>query len=74
MTDVGHEALRLLTLDQVSELLGGEGGVSVRTVRRLVHAERRQPGTGLRSVKVGTRVLVAPEDLLAYKQRLRGAA
>ena len=66
MTDVGPEALDLLTVGEVATRLR----VSARTVWRLVDAERKQPGTGLESVKVGALVRVAPEAVIAYKQRL----
>jgi excisionase family DNA binding protein len=70
MTDVGPEALDLLTVDEVAVRLR----CSVRTVRRLVYAERKKPGTGLESVPVGSLVRIPPEAVLAYKDRLRAAA
>jgi excisionase family DNA binding protein len=70
MTDVGPEALDLLTVDEVATRLR----CSVKTVRRLVYAERDAPGTGLESVKLGGLVRVPPEAVLAYKDRLRAAA
>lgn len=76
MTDVGTEALDLLTVKEVAVRLR----LSVKTVRRLIYAERRQPGTGLESVKIGdaasqqAAVRVAPEAVIEYKNRLRAAA
>jgi Helix-turn-helix domain len=77
MTDVGTEALDFLTVKEVAARLR----LSVKTVRRLIYAERRQPGTGLESVKIGDNPLsqqaavrVAPEAVIAYKKRLRDAA
>lgn len=70
MTDAGPEALDLLTVREVAARLR----VSARTVWRLVDAERKQPGTGLESVKVGALVRVAPEAVIAYKDRLRAGA
>jgi excisionase family DNA binding protein len=70
MTDVGPEALDLLTVDEVAVRLR----CSAKTVRRLVYAERAAPGTGLESVKVGVLVRVAPEAVIAYKQRLMAQA
>jgi hypothetical protein len=66
--DVGIEALRLLSIPQVAELLGG---VNERTVWRQIDAARKRPGTGLESVRVGTRVLVPPDALAEYIRRLR---
>ena len=60
--DVGLETLRLLTVPQVAELLG----VSSKTVKRLIYSGQ------LESVKVGVLVRIAPEDLAAYIDRLRG--
>lgn len=62
-TDVGLDALDLLTVPQVADLLG----VSPRTVRRLIYSAE------LKSVKIGTAVRVAPEDLAAYIAGLRQA-
>lgn len=70
MTDVGTEALDLLTVDEVALRLR----ISARTVRRLIYAERRQPGTGIESVKVGELNRVDPEAVIEYKARLRAAA
>jgi excisionase family DNA binding protein len=70
MTDVGPEALDLLTMREVAARLR----VSVKTVERLIRADREEPGTGLESVKIGVSVRVPPEAVVAYKQRLRGAA
>jgi excisionase family DNA binding protein len=67
--DVGLEALDLLTVDDVAKRLR----VSKTTVKRLIYAERKEPGTGLESVKVGDLVRIAPEDLAAYIARLRGS-
>lgn len=63
MTDVGNEALDLLDIGEVATRLR----VSKTTVRRLIHAG------DLESVKIGVRVLVAPEDVIAYKDKLRAA-
>ena len=70
MTDVGPEALDLLTVKEVAQRLR----VSVKTVRRLIDAGRSQPGTGLESVRIGTAVRVPPEAVVAYKKRLRAEA
>lgn len=70
MTDVGAEALDLLTVAEVSARLR----ISPRTVRRLIYAERAEPGTGLESVKIGDLVRVTPEAVVEYKNRLRAAA
>lgn len=70
MTDVGHEALDLLTVDEVAARLR----LSARTIRRLIDAERQAAGTGLEAVKIGTAVRVPPESVIAYKNRLRGLA
>lgn len=70
MTDVGPEALDLLTVAEVAARLR----LGVRTVRRLIDAERRQPGTGLEAVKIGWSVRVPPEAVVAYKDRLRAEA
>lgn len=70
MTDVGPEALDLLTVDEVAERLR----YSVRTVWRLIDNERKHPGTGLESVREGRLVRIAPEAVIAYKNRLRAEA
>lgn len=70
MIDVGIEALDLLTIDEVAARLK----ISPRTVRRLIDAGRKVPGTGLESVKVGALVRVAPEAVVEYKNRLRAEA
>ena len=70
MTDVGPEALDLLTVNEVAARLR----LSARTIWRLIDAERKQPGTGLESVREGRSVRVAPEALIAYKERLRTKA
>jgi excisionase family DNA binding protein len=70
MTDVGPEALDLLTADEVAIRLR----CSARTVRRLVYAERKAPGTGLESVLLGDLVRIPPEAVIAYKERLRATA
>ena len=68
-TDVGPDGLGLLTVDEVAARIR----CSARTVRRLISSERKQPGTGLKSVKIGTAVRIAPEDLTAYIAALRGS-
>lgn len=65
--DVGVEALDLLTVDEVAARLR----CSVRTVRRLVYAERKVPGTGLESVRLGSLVRIQPEAVVAYIAMLR---
>lgn len=70
MTDVGPEALDLLTVDEVAVRLR----VCAKTVRRLIYAERRDPGTGIESVHVGSSVRIAPEAVIEYKNRLRAEA
>lgn len=70
MTDVGPEALDLLTVDEVAAKLR----TCAKTVRRLIDAERRRPGTGLESVRVGRLVRVPPEAVIAYKERLKAEA
>jgi excisionase family DNA binding protein len=70
MEDVGLEALDLLTVEEVAARLR----VSVMTVRRLYYAEDKEPGTGIEAVRVGTRRLIAPEAVIAYKERLRREA
>ncbi len=75
MTDVGPEALDWLTVQEVAERLR----LSVKTIRRLIYAERKAPGTGLESVKVGNPdskqapVRVTPEAVVAYKKRMQDA-
>jgi excisionase family DNA binding protein len=64
MTDVGDEALDLLDIGEVATRLR----VSKSTVRRLIASG------DLESVKIGVRVLVAPEAIIEYKQRLREVA
>ena len=61
--DVGPDALQLLEVPQVADLLG----VSSRTVRRLVYSGK------LSSVKIGKLLRISPEDLAAYIARLRGS-
>jgi hypothetical protein len=70
VTGVGPEALDLLTVREVAVRLS----CSPKTVWRLVWAERDRPGTGLESVKLGSSRKVAPEVVIAYKQRLRDGA
>lgn len=70
MGDVGPETLDLLTVQEVAVRLR----YSVKTVRRLIYAERKVPGTGLEAVKEGSLVRVAPEAVIAYKERLRAEA
>lgn len=70
MEDVGPEALDLLTVEEVAARLK----LSPKTIRRLYYAEDKEPGTGLEAVRVGTRRLIAPEAVVAYKQRLRREA
>jgi excisionase family DNA binding protein len=70
VTDVGNEALDLLTAREVAKRLR----VSERTVKRLIYANRKEPGAGLESVKIGELVRVAPEAVIEYKARLRAAA
>ena len=63
--EVGTEALDLLTYDEVAVKLR----VSVKTVRRLVDSGE------LESLTVGARSRrIAPEAVIEYKTRLRGAA
>lgn len=64
MVDVGPEALDLLEVPDVAARLK----VSEKTVRRLVASGE------LLSVKIGARRLIAPEDVIAYKGKLRGIA
>jgi excisionase family DNA binding protein len=61
VTDVGNEALDLLAVGEVAARLR----VSKTTVRRLIWSGE------LESVKIGARVLVAPEAVIAYKDKLR---
>lgn len=70
MIDVGSEALDLLEVGEVASRLR----LSKATIWRLIYADAKKPGTGLKSVKVGRSRRVAPEDLVAFKDRLRGAA
>lgn len=70
MTEVGLEALDLLTVDDVAARLR----LSSKTIRRLIAAERAAPGTGLEAVKIGSAVRIAPEAVIAYKERLRAEA
>jgi excisionase family DNA binding protein len=60
MTDVGLEALDLLTVSEVAARLR----CSPKNVGRLVAAGE------LTRVKMGALVRITPESLLAYKQRL----
>lgn len=68
MVEVGEEALDLLTVPDVAVRLR----LSKATIWRLIYAEEKEPGTGLESVKVGRSRRVAPEAIVAYKERLRG--
>lgn len=61
--DVGDEALDLLTIEQTMTRLK----LSKSSVRRLIREGE------LEAVRPNRRVLVAPEAILAYKQRLREA-
>lgn len=77
MTDVGPEALALLSVEEAAIRLS----VGPKTIHRLCRAEDKEPGTGLESVRIGTRRLITPEAVLAFKARLveksasaRGAA
>jgi hypothetical protein len=70
MTDVGPEALDLLSVSDVAQRLS----LCARTIWRLIDAERKQPGTGIESVRMGRRVLVDPAAVIAYKDRLRDQA
>ena len=60
MTDVGTEALDLLTVSEVAQRLR----CSTKNVKRLADAG------DLTRVKMGSLVRITPESLLAYKQRL----
>jgi excisionase family DNA binding protein len=64
MSDVGLEALDLLTVSDVAARLR----CSARMVRRLVDQGE------LERVKVGSLVRITPESVAAYKQRLRDQA
>lgn len=64
MTDVGNEALDMLSVKEVAARLR----LSVVTVRRLIKSRE------LEGTHVGTRVLVAPEAVIEYKNKLRAAA
>lgn len=64
MSDVGPEALDLLTVQEVADRLR----CSAKTVWRLVHDGE------IESVKVGTLRRIAPEAIIAYKERLRDKA
>jgi excisionase family DNA binding protein len=71
VTEVGTEALRLLTVRQVADLLN----YSEKTVYRLIWAADRGEELGLEAVTVGTRSRrVAPEAVAEYKARLRDQA
>jgi excisionase family DNA binding protein len=64
MTDVGPEALGLLTMAQVADLLN----LSEKTVGRMI---RQGVFTKL---KVGSLVRIDPAEVAAYKQRLHEQA
>lgn len=65
MTEVGDEALDLLTVHQVAKKLN----LSEKTVYRLIWKKE------LEALTVGTRNLrIAPEAVEEYKERLRAAA
>ena len=64
MADVGDEALDMLSVKEVATRLR----LSVVTIRRLIKSG------ALEGTHVGTRVLVAPEAVLEYKDKLRAAA
>lgn len=64
MTDVGNEALDMLSVKEVATRLR----LSQVTIRRLIKAG------ALEGVRVGSRVLVAPEAVREYKDKLRAAA
>jgi excisionase family DNA binding protein len=64
MIDVGNEALDMLDIGEVATRLR----LSKTTIRRLIRSGE------LEGVKVGTRVLVAPEAVAEYKDKLRAAA
>lgn len=65
--DVGSEALGFLDVGEVAARLR----LSAATIWRLIYAEAKVPGTGLESVKVGSRRLVPPEAVDAFKVKLR---
>lgn len=64
MTDVGNEALDLLTVSEVATRLR----LSIPTIRRLIRSGE------LESVKVGSARRVAPEAIIDYKKQLRESA
>lgn len=64
MIDVGDEALDLLSVKEVATRLR----LSEVTIRRLIKKG------DLESVRVGSRVLVAPEAVAEYKASLRAVA
>lgn len=64
MVDVGDEALNLLSVKEVATRLR----LSEVTIRRLIKSG------DLEAVRVGVRVLVAPEAVIEYKDKLRAAA
>jgi len=64
LTDVGDEALDLLSVKEVAK----RTRLSEVTIRRLIRKG------DLEAVRVGARVLVAPEALAEYKGRLRATA
>lgn len=70
MTDVGPEALDLLKVKEVAKRMS----LSERQVWRLIDAERKRPGSGLESVRIGAAVRIAPEAIIEYKTRLRAEA
>lgn len=65
MTDVGPEALDLLTMAEVAKRLGG---VSEKTVSRMI---RQGVFTKL---KVGSLVRIDPAEVVAYKKQLHEQA
>jgi excisionase family DNA binding protein len=64
LTDVGDEALDLLSVKEVATRLR----LSEVTIRRLIKSGR------LEGLREGARVLVAPEAVLEYKKQLRAEA
>jgi excisionase family DNA binding protein len=64
MIDVGDEALDFLDIGEVATRMR----VSKSTVRRLIASG------DLEALRVGSRVLIAPEAVLEYKKRLRAEA
>lgn len=64
MTDVGSEALDFLNVGEVA----GRLRLSKQTVRRLIASG------ALEAVREGTRVLIAPEAVLEYKNKKRAEA